>query len=121
MLMDQNLALVSEDENGHAHMDMGSFVMDADGVRWADDFGLQNYNSLESKGINLWGSGQDSQRWKLFCLDTSGHNVMRVDGAQQRVDGRAPIILRKTNRTIVELGGTYEGQLQQAPRGGTTT
>jgi hypothetical protein len=35
----------------HAHMDIGSFVMDADGVRWAMDFGMQDYESLESKGI----------------------------------------------------------------------
>ena len=32
----------------HAHMDIGSFVMDADGVRWAMDFGMQGYESLES-------------------------------------------------------------------------
>jgi hypothetical protein len=30
----------------HAHMDIGSFVMDADGVRWEMDFGAQDYESL---------------------------------------------------------------------------
>jgi len=38
----------------HAHMDSGSFIMEADGVRWAMDFGSQDYNSLESKGVDLW-------------------------------------------------------------------
>ncbi|WP_332368846.1 DUF4962 domain-containing protein [Spirosoma telluris] len=38
----------------HAHMDIGSFIMEADGVRWAMDFGMQEYESLESKG---WISG----------------------------------------------------------------
>ncbi|HLK98299.1 MAG TPA: hypothetical protein VK364_11075, partial [Hymenobacter sp.] len=28
----------------HAHMDVGSFVMEADGIRWAMDFGMQDYN-----------------------------------------------------------------------------
>ncbi|MCH7885232.1 MAG: heparinase II/III family protein, partial [Planctomycetes bacterium] len=38
----------------HGHMDIGSFVMDANGVRWAIDLGAHNYHSLESKGINIW-------------------------------------------------------------------
>jgi hypothetical protein len=71
----------------HAHMDIGTFVMDADGVRWADDLGSQDYNSLESKGVDLWGKGQDSGRWKVFRLGTSAHNVLMVDGQQQ--DSRA--------------------------------
>ncbi|KAA6345286.1 hypothetical protein EZS27_007139 [termite gut metagenome] len=40
----------------HAHMDAGTFVMDAGGVRWASDFGSENYHSLETKGIALWNS-----------------------------------------------------------------
>ena len=35
----------------HAHMDIGSFVMDAYGERWAMDLGMQEYESLESKGV----------------------------------------------------------------------
>ena len=49
----------------HAHMDVGAFVMDADGVRWADDLGMQDYESLESKGVKLWGKTQDAERWKI--------------------------------------------------------
>jgi hypothetical protein len=30
----------------HAHMDAGSFVLEADGVRWACDLGMQDYESL---------------------------------------------------------------------------
>ena len=32
-------------------MDVGSFVFDSDGVRWAMDFGQQEYESLESKTL----------------------------------------------------------------------
>ena len=35
----------------HGHMDVGSFVFDSDGVRWAMDFGQQEYESLESKTL----------------------------------------------------------------------
>lgn len=74
---------------GHAHMDVGSFVMDANGVRWASDFGMQNYNSLESKGIDLWNEKQGSQRWKVFRLSLFAHNTISFNGAEQGVNGTA--------------------------------
>jgi len=101
----------------HAHMDVGAFVMDADGVRWADDLGMQDYNSIESQGIDLWGKGQDADRWKIFRLGTSAHSVLMVDGQQQRYSGKAPIVLAKPGRTVVNLDGIYQGQLASARRG----
>lgn len=101
----------------HAHMDVGAFVMDAGGVRWADDLGMQDYHSLESKGIKLWGKTQDSERWNVFRLGTSSHNVLQVDGQQQRVDGHAPLVLSRDGRTIVDLTPVYAGQLAAARRG----
>ena len=101
----------------HAHMDVGAFVMDAGGVRWADDLGMQDYHSLESKGIKLWGKTQDSERWNVFRLGTSSHNVLQVDGQQQRVEGHAPLVLSKDGRTIVDLTPVYAGQLAAARRG----
>jgi hypothetical protein len=101
----------------HAHMDVGTFVMDATGLRWADDLGMQDYNSLESKGIKLWGKTQDSERWNVFRIGTSSHNVLQVDGQQQRVAGHAPIVLSKDGRTVVDLTDIYAGQLSRAGRG----
>ncbi|MBL8212725.1 MAG: heparinase II/III family protein, partial [Bryobacterales bacterium] len=101
----------------HAHMDVGTFVMDADGVRWADDLGMQDYNSLESKGIQLWSKGQDAERWKIFRLGTSAHSVLMVNGQQQRYDSQAPLTLQKAGRTVVHLTGTYAGLLARADRG----
>ncbi len=101
----------------HAHMDVGAFVMDADGLRWADDLGMQDYNSLESKGVNLWAKTQDAQRWKIFRLGTSSHNVLMVDGQMQRVEADARIVTAKSGRTVVDLGAIYQGQLAQARRG----
>ena len=101
----------------HAHMDVGTFVMDADGLRWADDLGSQDYNSLESKGVKLWGKEQGSERWRVFRLGTSAHNVLMVDGQQQRVASDARITLAKEGRTVVDLSRTYEGQLASARRG----
>lgn len=101
----------------HAHMDVGAFIMDADGVRWADDLGMQDYNSLESKGIKLWDKTQDSERWRVFRLGTSAHNVLQVDGKQQHVAGDAQLILAQPGRTIVDLTPVYTAQLAAARRG----
>lgn len=46
----------------HGHMDAGSFIFEADGVRWAVDLGMQSYESLESKGMRIFGRMQDAQR-----------------------------------------------------------
>lgn len=103
----------------HGHMDVGSFIMEAAGVRWADDLGAQGYHSLESQGIRLWDSNQDAPRWTVFRLGASSHNVLQVEGQPQRVDGHAPIVLSRSNRTIVDTTDVYAGQLASARRGVT--
>jgi hypothetical protein len=105
----------------HAHMDIGSFVMDANGVRWAMDFGMQDYESLESKGVKLWGRTQNSERWNVFRLNNFTHNTLSVDSQLQVVSGHAPII-RTGNSvnnmfTVFDLKTVYDGQLTDAKRG----
>lgn len=75
----------------HGHMDAGSFVLDAGGVRWAADLGSQNYNSLESRGIDLWNRSQDSDRWRVYRIGPFCHNTLTIDGKLHRVKGRAPM------------------------------
>jgi hypothetical protein len=76
----------------HAHMDAGSFVMDALGERWAMDLGVQDYNSLESKGIKLWSMRQESDRWKVFRLSNVSHNTLTFNRNLHKADGIAKII-----------------------------
>jgi hypothetical protein len=105
----------------HAHMDCGTFVIDALGARWAEDLGMQNYHSLESRGIELWSKRQDGERWRVFRLSTAAHNVPMVDGSAQRVNGRSTLVRVVTDddrpRAIVDLGPVYAGQLAAARRG----
>jgi hypothetical protein len=75
----------------HQHMDVGSFIMEANGVRWALDFGLQEYHSLESKGIDLWNRAQDSQRWDVFRYKNTSHNTLTINNQKQLVAGNARI------------------------------
>ena len=77
--------------DNHGHIDSGSFVFESDGVGWAVDLGSQNYNSLESKGVDLWTRGQESQRWDVFRIGVESHNILTVNGKRPVVDVRIPI------------------------------
>lgn len=105
----------------HAHMDAGSFILEADGVRWAIDPGLQEYESLESKGVRLWARGQDDQRWQVFRIGAEAHNVIRFNGAPQRVAGAGKVSRFVSEapapRAVVDLGSLYHGQVVSARRG----
>lgn len=105
----------------HAHMDVGSFVMEADGVRWAMDFGMQEYESLESKGVDLWNMKQVSQRWRIFRYNNYVHNTLTVNSALQQVDGKAAITGTVSTPQFMgattDMTGVYVSALARANRG----
>jgi hypothetical protein len=105
----------------HAHMDVGSFVMEADGVRWAMDFGMQDYESLESKGIAVFGRTQDAQRWSIFRYNNFTHNTITVNNQLQQVAGYAPIVSstsgEKFMSAVTDLSEVYKGSLANIKRG----
>lgn len=105
----------------HAHMDIGSFIMEWGQVRWASDLGSQDYESLESKGIQVFGRTQDAQRWSIFRMNNFAHNTLTVDGSLQVVNGHAKID-RYSNKpgfrfAISDLSAVYENQLKTLQRG----
>jgi len=105
----------------HGHMDIGSFIMEADGVRWASDFGMQDYESLESKGIQVFGRNQEAQRWSIFRINNFAHNTLTVDNQLQLVKGYAKID-KYSDQTdfmyaISDLSTVYQGQLVAVKRG----
>ncbi len=80
----------------HAHMDAGSFVFEALGVRWAQDLGMQEYYSLEKENVRLWNSNQDGQRWDVFRYNNFVHNTLTVNGEKHQVKGTVPILATYT-------------------------
>jgi len=108
-------------ELNHAHMDAGSFVFERDGVRWAVDLGMQEYESLESKGIDLWNRKQDSQRWQVYRLNNFSHGTLTIDGQLHRVGGHARITHFSDDASnpgaILDLSPAFAGQAAQVRRG----
>ena len=105
----------------HAHMDIGSFVMDADGVRWAMDFGAQEYESLESKGMQIFGRSQDAQRWTIFRYVNQVHNTLTINDQHQWVTGFAPITGYSSSGDFMnaetDLSEVYKGFVASVQRG----
>jgi hypothetical protein len=105
----------------HGHMDIGSFIMEADGERWAMDFGAQDYNSLETAGVNLWGMAQNSQRWEVFRYNNFVHNTLTVNNQLQVASGYAPIIsyseLPSMINAVTDISSVYDGYLKKGVRG----
>src|SRR5205085_3109237 len=65
-------------DQNHMHPDLGSFILDAKGVRWAVDRGPDDY-------------GKGEYRPELRSADirvrTEGHNTLAFDGQNQPRDG----------------------------------
>jgi len=105
----------------HGHMDVGSFIMESQGVRWAMDFGMQEYESLESKGINLWDSKQNAERWKIFRYNNLEHNTLSIDSTFQHVKGNAAFISSADNglfmNAVADLSSLYADKLKKSIRG----
>jgi len=105
----------------HGHMDAGSFVMDANGVRWSADLGMQQYNSLESAGLRIWDMSQHSERWQVFRYTNYAHSTLTVNNHLQQVKADAPLIKFSDDslnmRAVLDLSAAYAGDLTRAQRG----
>jgi hypothetical protein len=75
----------------HAHYDLGSFVVDAVGLRWAMDLGPDNYALPDYFGPEM--------RSRYYRTSTIGHNTIVIDGQCQPHTARAAI-----SRTIFRAG-----------------
>jgi len=67
----------------HAHLDLGSFVLDAGGIRWAADLGTDDYE--------LPGYLVGKQRWSYYRTRTESHNTLLIDDQNQDLRAEARI------------------------------
>lgn len=106
-------------DSSHSHMDSGSFLLEANGVRWAVDLGMQDYYPLESKGIKLWTFAQDSDRWKVFRIGPESHNILRFNGKPPLVDGKGTLtrFSASSASSVVNLDAVYANSVKSVSRG----
>lgn len=103
----------------HGHMDVGSFVLESDGVRWAEEAGREQYAKVEAHG-NIWRYGPNAFRWKVFRLGTYSHNLVTVNDRQLISDGKAVFAKVSDNPAfsfaVSDLSSLYTG-LSKMERG----
>ncbi|MBQ4531799.1 MAG: heparinase II/III family protein [Alistipes sp.] len=106
--------------SNHAHMDVGSFIYEKDGVRWAVDLGMHDYNRLEQAGVDLWNRSQDSERWSIFRIGAESHNTLIFNGKRHKVDGMAEIIetfdTPRRKGAVVDMSAAFEGEATEVKR-----
>lgn len=80
----------------HAHMDAGSFVFDAYGLRWGADPGIPAYavseTAMAKVNKNLWDKGQESWRWKVMSYNNIAHSTLTINGKDHLVDSTAAMV-----------------------------
>lgn len=68
----------------HAHMDIGSFVLDAEGERWAYDLSGDSYDLPGYFDFN-------NKRWDYYRLNNYSHNTLTINNEKQAINGFADI------------------------------
>jgi hypothetical protein len=105
----------------HGHLDAGSFVLEADGVRWAVDPGMQDYLTLPALGGGLWDYSPGSPRWNVFRLGAESHNILRFDHAAPDVNGHASLLRSGPDpdgggSTVLDLSPVYAAHAREVRR-----
>lgn len=119
-MTDKFLAIKGGKANtSHGHMDAGSFVYDAFGVRWSADLGLQSYGTLEPY-IDLWNMNDGSERWTAFRYNNFNHSTITINDTYHKVGGVATIegLVNVNGRkgAILDLTGPLANEIESAKR-----
>jgi hypothetical protein len=101
-----------DNKANHCHLDLGTFVLDAAGCRWALDLGPDNYQLPGYFG---------KERFTYYRLRTEGHNCITIDKENQSIQAKAPITSfsddAKFAFAVADLSDAYQDKLSKAFRG----
>jgi hypothetical protein len=101
-----------DNQANHSHLDLGSFVLDAGGYRWAVDLGPDDYNLPDYFG---------GKRFTYYRLRTESHNTLTFADENQDPAAKAPIIGFGSNPgrawAVADLSAPYAQWAKRARRG----
>jgi len=97
---------------GHSQLDLGSFVLDFGGRRWAIDLGPDDYNLPQYFG---------RLRWTYYRMRTESHNTVLIDGENQDPKAEAPVVAQRFTPALafirMDLAKAYPGKVTRFERG----
>lgn len=96
----------------HGHLDAGSYVYEAGGLRWFHDLGSDNYNLPGYFG---------GKRWDYLRLNNFSHNTLVIDGKLQVApkEGCPVTVTRRQlmeSAAMIDLDAAYKGQAESVGR-----
>ncbi|MDR0392120.1 MAG: heparinase II/III-family protein [Planctomycetaceae bacterium] len=99
----------------HGHLDIGSFIYEVNGIRWAVDLGSDDYNMIGYFG---------KQRWDYYRLNNKSHNTLVIGNELQNRSANCKIIEFESGgndgqfiaRAVADITDAYKGQTQSAKR-----
>ena len=115
--------------NHHGHLDLGGFVLDCGGARWAIDippFAPADANGAspgETADYNLPGyfDPRTDLRFTCYRAGTVGHNTLVVNGGNQALEVEAKIVAFAATpalaMTVLDLTAAYAGDCTTVRRG----
>ena len=99
----------------HGHLDLGTFEMDALGVRWARDLGSDDYNMP-----GYWNARKGGRRWDYYRLNTFSHNVPTLDGQDQDAEATSKCLdftAGDAPHALIDVTEAYAPKASRAIRG----
>ena len=121
-------------KTSHGHMDAGSFVFEAEGIRWSDDVtrpGYTDWNkALKNAGSASSKTRQTDLKWGTFNTNALCHStivsytndgsIAKTHASDHNVDGKATISAVINNGTgqgaELNMSETLKGQVKNATR-----
>ena len=100
----------------HGHLDLGTFELDALGVRWVRDLGSDNYNLP-----GYWDGKRGGRRWSYYRLNSKSHSVPLLDGQDQDPLATSRFTRFQTEKSsafvLVDLTIAYKKSAKKVTRG----
>ncbi|WEZ85879.1 heparinase II/III family protein (plasmid) [Rhizobium sp. 32-5/1] len=79
----------------HAHLDLGTFVLEYQGIRFVSDLGRGDYSTA--------GYFEPDKRFTHFLTRTCAHNTITFDERDQSLDARADFIASRSDSEVQEI------------------
>ncbi len=99
-----------------AQLDIGTFVLDAGGVRWGLELGVEN-----DLGGEMQPGADRTKRYQLFLEGTRGQNTLTFGGGNQDLNARAGVIATQSSPeagfAIIDMTKAYDKNADKVHRG----
>jgi len=105
----------------HAHLDLGTFELDALGVRWARDLGRDNYALPGYFDFYYLTGKTGGQRWSYYRNASESHNVPLLNGKGQDELAQATFLSFESDDSsgyvVIDLSAAYAYSSKKTIRG----